>query len=62
MPDRRDTYLARNVDNSDAMDLANANNEIVAVNDEDVMAANDEEVFCVSSNWSDASADSTTVR
>jgi hypothetical protein len=32
------------------MDLADANNEIVAINDEDVMAANDEEVFNVSSS------------
>ncbi len=39
---RRDTYYVRNVDNFDAMDLADANNEI--------MAANDEEVFNVSSS------------
>ncbi len=36
------------------MDLADTNNEVVAVDDEDVMVANDEEVFCVSSSWSNA--------
>jgi hypothetical protein len=44
------------------MDLADANNEVMAVDDEDVMAADDEEVFCISNNWSDANADSSTVR
>jgi len=42
--------LAQNVDNSDAMDLADVDNEVVAVNDEDIMAADDEDVFCVSNN------------
>jgi hypothetical protein len=44
------------------MDLANVNNEIVAVNDENVMATNDEEVFYVSSSWFDAGADASTIR
>ncbi len=54
--------MARNVDNSDAMDLVYANNEVMAVDDGDVMAVDDEEVFCVSSSWSDAGADSLAVR
>jgi hypothetical protein len=33
------------------MDLANVDNEVMAVNDEDVMATDDEEVFYVSSSW-----------
>lgn len=53
-PNRRDTYLVRNVDNSNAMDLADADNEVVAVDDE--------EVFYVSNNWSNASANSLAVR
>jgi hypothetical protein len=44
------------------MDLADVDNEVMAVDDEDVMAADDEEVFCVSSNWSDAGANSSMVR
>jgi hypothetical protein len=44
------------------MDLADADNEVVAVDDEDVMAADDEEVFFVSNSWSDAGADSLAVR
>jgi hypothetical protein len=35
------------------MDLADADNEVVGVDDEDVMVADDEEVFCVSSSWSE---------
>lgn len=49
-PDRCDTCLAFNVDNFDAMDLADADNEVVAVDDEDVMTIDDEEVFYVSSS------------
>jgi hypothetical protein len=44
------------------MDLVNAENEIVAVDDEDVMVADDEEMFYVSSNWFDAVVDSSAVR
>jgi hypothetical protein len=44
------------------MDLVNINNEVVAVDDEDVMVADDEEVFYVSSNWSNAGANSSTIR
>jgi len=44
------------------MDLADADNEVVVVDDEDVMVANDEEVFYVSSSWSNANANSSTVR
>jgi hypothetical protein len=43
------------------MDLVDVDNEVVAVDDEDVMATDDEEVFYVSSNWSDAGADSSTI-
>jgi hypothetical protein len=32
------------------MDLADANNEIVVVDDEDIMVADDEEMFCVSNS------------
>jgi hypothetical protein len=35
-PDLRDTCSARNVDNSDAMDLVDADNEIMVVDDEEV--------------------------
>ncbi len=42
--------MAFNVDNFDAMDLADADNEVVAVDDEDVMTIDDEEVFYVSSS------------
>ncbi len=61
MLDQCNTCSARNVDNSDAMDLVDVDNEVVAVDDEDVMATDDEEVFYVSSNWSDAGADSSTI-
>ncbi len=61
-PDQCDTYSARNVDNSDAMDLADVDNEVMVVDDEDIMAANDEEVFCVSSSWSHSGVDSLMVR
>jgi hypothetical protein len=44
------------------MDLADVDNEIVAVDDEDVMAADDEEVFCISSSWFDVGADSLAIR
>jgi len=44
------------------MDLANANNEVMAVNDEDVMAADDEKVLCISNIWFDVNADSSTIR
>jgi len=44
------------------MDLADIDNEIMAVDDEDVMATDDEEVFYVSSSWSDSGVDSSTVR
>jgi len=62
LPDRHDTYSVRNVDNSDVMDLADTDNEVVAVDDEDVMATEDEEVFFVSSSWSDAGVDSSVIR
>jgi hypothetical protein len=32
------------------MDLADADNEVMTINDEDVMTADDEEVFCVFNN------------
>ncbi len=44
------------------MDLVDADNEVVAINDEDVMAADDERVFCISSSWSNVSADSSVIR
>jgi predicted FMN-binding regulatory protein PaiB len=44
------------------MDLAKADNEVVAVDDEDVMVVVDEEVFYVSSSWFDEGADSLAVR
>jgi hypothetical protein len=44
------------------MNLANVNNEVVAVDDEDVMVVDDEEVFYVSSSLSDAGANSSAVR
>jgi hypothetical protein len=44
------------------MELVDADNEIVAVDDGDVMVAIDEEVFYVSSSWSDAGADLSAVR
>jgi hypothetical protein len=44
------------------MDLADAYNEVVVIDDEDVMAANDEEVFCISSSWFDVGANSSTIR
>ncbi len=59
---RCDTCSAHNVDNSDVMDLAVVDNEVVAVDDEDIMVADDEEAFCVSSSWFDEGADSSAVR
>jgi hypothetical protein len=44
------------------MDLVDADNEVVAIDDEDIMVADDEKVLCVSNNWFDAGADSSTVR
>jgi hypothetical protein len=44
------------------MNLANVNNEVVAIDDENVMVADDEELFCVSSNSCDAGANSSTIR
>ncbi len=60
--DRRETCSTHNVDNFDAMDLVDVDNEVVGANDEDVMVADDEEVFRVSSSWSNASANSSTIR
>ncbi len=44
------------------MDLVDANNEIMAVNDEDVMAADDEKLLCISNIWFDVNADSSAIR
>jgi len=44
------------------MDLADANNEVMAVNDEDVMAADDEEVLCISNIWFDVNVNSSAIR
>jgi hypothetical protein len=54
-PDQRDTCSAHNVDNSNAMDLVDADNKVVVVDDEDVMAANDAKLFCISNSWWHAS-------
>jgi hypothetical protein len=44
------------------MDLADADNEVMAVDGEDIITADDEEVFCISNSWSDANANSSVVR
>jgi hypothetical protein len=54
--------LIHNVDNFDAMNLADVNNEVMVVNDEDVMAANDKELFYVSNSWLNVGANSSTLR
>jgi hypothetical protein len=44
------------------MDLADVDNEVMAINDEDIMATDDEEVLCVSNSWFDSGVDSLTIR
>jgi hypothetical protein len=44
------------------MDLADVNNEVVAIDDEDVMVADDEKVLCVSNSWFDVGVDSSAVK
>jgi hypothetical protein len=44
------------------MDLVDADNEVIVVDDEDIMVAGDEEVFYVCNSWFDAGVNSLVLR